>query len=934
MIRVFILSIVAVSLFNLQVIGEEKIPLEPALRYGKLENGMTYYIRHNEEPKERVSFYFAQNVGAILENDDQNGLAHFLEHMAFNGTENFEGKGIIELLERHGVEFGANINAYTSQDETVYNILRVPTNEEGLIDSCLLILYDWSNGLLLTDEEIDAERGVIIEEWRTRRNSRFRMNAKRDKALYHGSKYAKRDVIGDLDVIKNFDYQTLRDFYHEWYRPDLQAVIIVGDIDVDETEKKVKKLFSKIPPVPNAKERKDYDIPNNKEPLYAIASDKEASNNMISFMYKIPSVADKKDVGYLKHRHIRNLFNRMIGARVKEVLEKPNPPFMYADARISSFIPKKNLAVFLAAHRENGWEQAARGIATVVEKARDFGFTQGELERAVNNVISELEDSYAKRDKKQSVMYAIEYKMHFLDEYPIPGIKYKLDFAKEFLPTVTLNRVNALAQNFLSDENLVIVASGPEKEGLTYPSKEEILAVIDEVKNAELEPYVDSFVDKPLIEKEPDAGKIVARKQINAGYLEATELELSNGINVLYRYSDLEKETVICNAHSWGGRSMVSEENLGNAFVLSDFIRGYGLGDFSSTDLNKKLTGKVVSSSFYMDDLAEGVYGRANPKDLETMFQLIHLRFTNPRFNKDDYQSIHQKVKENLENMKNNVGKAFQDSVSLVMAGYHPRSLTWGDELFNTVSYEGLKNVYLDRFSNASDFVFSFSGDFEVEKLEHLIEKYIASIPAVKSEKERYIDHGISSPQKDVYKYFERELETTKSTVYINLHNKKYSFNTENNLYARIIARLLKKRYLEEIREKEGGSYFVNAYTKTIKHPNEEIQLIIQFDCEPSNTVKLKKIALEEIQQLIKGNVSEEDLEKVKNSFIKSEKEQINTLNYWHSMLYYYTYDGRTRPTYDDYRDFVNSISSESVIKMARKFFKNAVKVEVIMTDK
>ncbi len=927
--------LITLIVFNLQAIADKEIPMDPAIRYGKLENGLTYYIRHNEEPKNRASFYFAQNVGAILENDDQNGLAHFLEHMAFNGTEHFKGKGIIEFLEKHGIEFGSNINAYTSHDETVYNIFRVPTNKEGLLDSCLLVLYDWSNGLLLTEEEIDAERGVIIEEWRTRRNAQFRMNAKRDKALFYGSKYVERDVIGDVDIIRNFDYQTLRDFYNKWYRTDLQAVIVVGDFDAAEMEKKVIDLFSKIPAVPNAEERKTYTIPDNEEALYALADDKEASNNVTSLMYKIPATKpENKDVEYFKQKYIRDLFNMMINARVKEVLEQPEPPFMYADAKINSFVRDSDLAVLFSAHNETGWEKATRAIITIMEKVRDFGFTQGELDRAVSELVNNLENDYAQRDKKQNLMYAIEYKMHYFTKHPIPSIEYKLEFVKEYLPKVSVEMVNDLAKNFLSDENLVIIASGPEKEGLIYPSKEDVLKVIAEVKNAELEPYVDSFVDKPLLKQEPVAGKIVNRKQIKTDQFEATELTLSNGIKVLYRYSDLQKESIICNAHSWGGQSKVPMDQIANAYVLQNFIDSYGLGDFSSSELKKKLMGKVVYRGFIMDEFTESVYGGGNVKDLETLFQLIHLQFTNPRFDKEAYQSTHQKIRENLENMKNNVGRAFNDSTIRTMANYHPRKVIWGDKLFKQISYEGIKNVYLDRFSNAGDFVFAISGDFDVEQLEQMIEKYIASLPVKNVKKENFIDHGVRSPESDLNNYFERELETTKSTIYVNLHNKKYTFNPQNNLYARIISKLLSKRYLEEIREKEGGTYGVNVFAKTIKYPEDEVQLVLTFDCDPANAEKLKGIALNEIQKILDGNIIEEDLEKVKKSFIKSRKESVGRLNYWHSMLYFYVYDGRTYLADDDYYDFVGSITPESVVKMANKFFKKAVKVEVIMTDK
>ncbi len=931
--KVLAFLLVIVTLFNVQSFAKDKVPMDPAIRYGKLKNGMTYYIRHNEEPKDRASFYIAQNVGAILENDDQNGLAHFLEHMAFNGTKHFKGKGILNFLEKHGVRFGYNINAYTAQDETVYNLSDVPTNKEGLMDSCLLVLNDWSNYLLLTDEEIDAERGVIAEEWRTRRDVRFRTMSKQNVALLYGSKYAKRDVIGDLDVIKNFKYETLRDFYHDWYRTDLQALIIIGDFDVDKMEAKVKEMFSKIPAVKNPKERKYYTVPDHDDVKYAQATDKEAQMDVVIVFNKYDAIpkAEKGD-NYLKDNYLKSMFNGMLQARISERMQQPDPPFLMAQIQTTGFLGGKDATVVAAVHKPGDWKSATRGALEMIEKVRDYGFTQGELDRMKTNFMAQWDNALKRKDKVTNDQYAKEYKGHYIDNDPIPGIEYEHTLAKEFAANVKLSDFNTLANRFLQEKNMVVVINGPEKEGKVYPQKDEVVALVKEVKDAKLQAYKDAFVDKPLIAKEPEAGKIVERKAVNKNGFEATELKLSNGIRVFYRHSDIEKEKVVFNAQSWGGTSLVEDDQLENAAVMGNFMGAYGLGDFSATELQKKLTGKIAGCGFSIGGLSEGLSGSAAPKDLETMFQLMYLRFTQPRFDGKQYMNMYPRYVEFLKNAHLDVKQAFNDSVSVTMANHHPRVKPFTKESLEKVSFDGIKKIYLERFANPGDFVFTFSGNFEVEKLEAFIEKYIASLP-VTDAKETYKDRGVRAPSTDVNNHFERELETSKATVYVNL-NKEFDYNQKNRIYAYVINQILDKRYVEEIREKEGGTYGVGVRVSTKEHPIKELQLSLKFDCDPEKADKLKGIALKEIDELIKGRVLDKDLSEIKKNLLKRKKESIEKLGYWHGKLNDYALKGYVSMSDADYEKFVNSLSRKSVAKAAKKLLKDAVKVEVVMKDK
>ncbi len=911
----------------------EKTPMDPAVRYGKLENGMTYYIRHNEEPKNRASFYIAQNVGAILENDKENGLAHFLEHMAFNGTKHFVGKGVFEFLERHGVSSGHNINAYTAQDETVYHLSNIPAVNEGLIDSCLLVLHDWSNYLLLTEEEIDAERGVITEEWRTRRTSQFRVNAKQNKALLAGSKYLERDVIGSLDVIQHHDYETLRGFYYKWYRTDLQAIVVVGDLDVDKIEAKIKALFSKIPAVKNPPKREYFGIPDHDEPNYALATDKESSSFAINILTKYDGVAkEDKDKGYMEGVYRTALFNQMLGGRIAERMQQPSPPFMGLQVQLGGFFADKNLAALVIAHKEGGWEEAVRGAASLVEKVRRYGFTQEELDRAKVSFLSKMEHAAKREGKKTHDAYAKECVAHYLKNNPMPGTEYLVGLAKDLMSHLELEEFQAMAQHLMDEKNMTIVVNGPEKEGVHYPTKEEILKVVNEVKSGKVEAYNYSFVDRPFIAIEPEAGKIIEREQIKVDDLEATELTLSNGIRVLYRHSDIDKATVLFNAHSWGGCSLLENNELINYAFFSSFIGSYGLGDFSASELQKKLTGKIAGCGFNIGALSETMYGSASPKDMETMFQLLYLYFTNPRFDLEQYKILYPRVSQFLENIGNDAERAFKDSVTLILSNRHPRVQPITKESINGVSFEGIKQIYLERYANPGDFVFSFSGNFEEDKLESLIEKYVASLPT-SGVKENYRDNGLRFPKKDINNYFERELGTTKSKVYVALHNDNYKFCPENNIYASVISQLLSKRYHEEIREKEGGTYGVSVDVNYEKRPINQFNLSLIFECDPKNVDKLKGMALDEIERLINGKVVEKDLNEIKSNILKGYEEAITKLDYWHEKLTAYAIEGELGMNNKDYKNFIKSINAKEITAKAKEFLKDAVKAEVVMSS-
>lgn len=912
------------------LLGQNKntdVPLQSDIRYGVLKNGLTYYILHNEEPKNRASFYIVHNVGAILEEDNQNGLAHFLEHMAFNGTKHFPDKGIINYLEKNGVKFGRNINAYTSQDETVYNLSNVPTENSNLIDSCLLILNDWSQNLLLTEKEIDAERGVITEEWRTRRNSKFRLMQQKLE-LYSDSKYSQRDVIGDLDVIQNHEYKTLRDFYKKWYRTDLQAIIMVGDFNSDEIERKVKNLFSQLPKVKNPAERKYYDIPDNVEPRYVLATDKEATGYTINLMFKFDVVKDEnKNLEYLKDTYTESIFESIIKERISEKLQEENPAFINANVNISPLYRTKNKASILVIYKEENWKNALTEICKLVENVRDYGFTESEFERAKTNLSRAYENAYKKRFKTKSDMYVRGIQSHFLKNEPNPGIEFEYNYLNEILPQLNIDEVNKWAHLFFTDENMLIAVTGPETENNEYPDKEDILNIVNQVKKDTLEVYQDSYITKELLPDKPVAGSILSINDVEG--IDAKEYVLSNGIKVYAQKTDIEKEKIEFAAHSWGGVSKLDESAIPNYMLFKGFVEAFGVGDFSVTELQKALTGKIVSVSPRVGRLSESIDASSSPQDLETMFQLVNLYFNNPRFDEKAYNAIKTRYLAYVKNIANDIDGAYKDSITLLTYDHHPRIKVFNEDIVNQITFEGIKELYKDRFKNPGDFTYMIIGNYDENRLETCLEKYIASLP-VSELKENYTDQGIRSPEKDVKNYFEKEMTTPKASIFVNFH-KKANYSEENTIYLYMISQLLSKRYMDEIREKEGGTYGVSVKYRFKEIPYQEAQLSLGFDCDHEKSEKLLSIALSEIQQLMDGKVLEVDLGEVKENLVKERIESVEKLNYWYSKLYDYVVDEKFTMSKEKFVEFVMNVSSKDIIEKANEFLNDARKIEVVM---
>jgi len=903
------------------------VPNDESVRSGVLSNGMTYYIKSNQEPKERASFYIIQNVGALLEEDNQKGLAHFLEHMAFNGTEHFPDKGIIDFLERHGVAFGENINAYTSQNRTVYKLSGVPVNKPGILDSCLLVLNDWSNYLLLTEEEIDAERGVIKEEWRTGRTAEFRMYKASLKYLYPNSKFAERDVIGDLDVIENFEYDALRDFYHQWYRTDLQAIAMAGDFDAEEMERKVIELFSKIPAVENAPERPFFEIPDHEAPVYGLVTDAEADQTIIQYMIRHRKSDDGPET-FMEHRerYIHNLFNSMMGQRMQELVQKGDPPFVFGVINYGGFQRGYEALSAITIPKPNQEDVGFAALMTELERVKRYGFTQGELDRAKAEILAQWEKYYKERDKISNEEHINSYVDNFLNGDAYPSTEYGYQAVQAILPSITLDDFTLHLSQWVTDKNQVLVVQGPEGDGVEHLSEAASMAILEQVATAEIESYQDEELAESLISSEPAPASIISEKKLEV--LDAVEWTLENGARVVFRQAAYEKDQVQIRAYSAGGSSLYGDEDVPTTDMLSSLIQMYGVGDFDAMGLQKMLTGKNISLQLSLRNLSEGLNGAASPKDMEAMMQLIYLHFNQPRFDKEAHDAIVARWMAIVENMNNNPQKVMSDSLILITSSYHPRIRVVDQKFLQDVNYERIEEIYRERFADASDFFFVIVGNMDEEEVKLLAQKYIGAIGDL-DRSETWIDRKVYEPEGVVEKTIPLALETPKANVNI-LINQKMSYDPYNQMVLRVIEGILDLRYLESIREDEGGTYSVGIRTSLSKWPLEKASMQINFDCDPERATELKEKVFAELEKLASEGPSEEDLSKTTENILKDRQEGKEHNSYYLSILFSYYLYGINFDDPVNYEDIVNGLRAEDVKKVMQTFYEDPNIVDVV----
>ena len=908
----------------------EKLPMDPEVRYGKLDNGLTYYIRHNEQPKQRAEFHIAQAVGAILEEDHQNGLAHFLEHMAFNGTQHFPGKGIINYFESVGVNFGGNINAYTSIDETVYRLSDVPTYREGIVDSALLVMHDWSCGLLLLDEEIDAERGVILEEWRTGRTASRRIWKEMNAKMYPGTQYAKRDVIGDTAVINNFAYQALRDYYHKWYGPDNQAIIVVGDINVDSIEAKIKALWADVPRRANYGERPVYTVNHNDKPLVAIVTDKEAEGSRVTMEYKfdqLPEAMQGTAQEYMLNL-VRELACDMLNNRFSELSQDPKASFTGAGCQYGEAAKKMDAFYGVVIPKEGRETEAFNDLLFQLEKMHRYGFTNAELERVKSEKMNSMEKYYNERNTRRNITLARECIRNFEDGESMPGAQWEYDFVQAVLPLVSLETVNNVAKALIH-ANPTIAISGSEKEGVNIPSEETILAAIAGQSDLAIEAPVEEVIDTELVKKAPHKGKIKSFRENEE--IEATEWILSNGIKVVFHPTDFKADEILMQAFSKGGLSQVKTEDLPSAEVATSLIKMSGIGRFSATQLEKALTGKTVSVSAEISENVERMHGSSSIKDLETMLQLTYLYFTAPRRDEKAYETFMGLLRNQLANRDKNPKIAFSDSVQMMSTNHSPRTILFNNEMLDRVSLDKALAVYKARFANPADFTFVFVGNINPKdpKVQELICTWLGGMKTKKCNHEDVIDHHVTVTMGQQKNYFSREMETTTASNRIQYTSYDIPFTMANDLNMEMIGRILSTRYLESIREREGGSYGVGTYGYVMGLPSPRAGLLMQFDTDPKKQERLMEIIHEEVQTIIANGPLANDLQKEKESMLKDFQEDLEQNTYWRQSLYMYYMYGHNNIR--DYKAAVEAITAETVQETLRKLVSAGNMFEVVM---
>ena len=929
----FFLSIVlfAAGIMGAQAQMEQKVPVDENVRIGHLDNGLTYYIRHNELPKQRAEFHIAQAVGAILEEDDQNGLAHFLEHMCFNGTEHFPGKGIINYFESIGVSFGYNINAYTSLDQTVYRLSEVPTYREGIIDSALLVMHDWSCAVSLLAEEIDNERGVIREEWRTGADANRRMWKESQRLMFPGSQYAKRDVIGDTAVINNFSYEALRSYYKKWYGPDLQAIIVVGDINVDEIEQKIKNLWGNVPARANRGERPYYSVEDNKEPIVAIVKDAEAQQGRIRIVYKheqIPAQLKGSIMEYVNDLAL-SLITQMMDNRMAEDAMKSDACFLGGGVYYGELVKLKDAFNGIVIPKEGQEREAWHYLLTQMEKMRRYGFTNDELERAKTETLAQYEKAYNERSATRNISYVDEYIDNFLYQEMIPGIEWEYAFVKQVMPAISLEQINQIALQLVTNENIIVNFQVADKPEVQLPTEEQIINGIRGMEHLDIERPVEKEVITELVKKGPKAGKVVKEKYNEA--LGTTEWTMKNGVRVIFKPTEFKKDEILMEAYAPGGFSLVETADLPSAHLATDAVQMSGIGDFSYTDLQRALTGKVVSAYPSINAYSHSMEGSSCIKDFETLLQLNYLHFTAVRKDEDAFKTLLSFLDQQLTNKEKNPKAIWRDSITMMASNYSDRTVLINRENMEKLNYDRSLQIFQQLFSNPRNFTFTFTGNIDPndKQTRALIEKWIGGMKT-KKDTDTWKDRGVRAPLGENKNYFTRDMQTKTASNRIQYTSYDFPYTMENVIVADLVGRILSTRYLESIREREGGSYGVGCAAWMNSKPVPTTILVMQFDTDPEKQDKLMQIIHQEVQEIIANGPLASDLQKEKESMLKDFKEDLEKNGWWYNTAL---------PNYyrlginmiEDYEKTVQAVDGEKIQQFLKKLAASGNVFEVVM---
>lgn len=932
-----ILLFIAAAFAAVAVYGQDfsqlpQLPNDPAVRTGKLDNGLTYYIRHNDKPAERAEFYLATNVGAIQETPDQDGLAHFLEHMCFNGTKNFPDKMILDYLQGIGAEFGRNINASTGVEQTVYMLNNIPLVREGVVDTCLLILHDYSHFVTCDPSEIDKERGVILEERRTRRNADWRMYEKAKQAYYKGSKYADCSLIGSEENLKTFKPESLTEFYHTWYRPDLQAVIVVGDVDVDKVEAKIKETFADIPAAENPKAKESYIIPDNQEPIISIITDPEASSTSFEVLWKseaTPEALNSTQLGMMSDL-IKSYISTIMNERFNDITAKPDAPFTSASLGIGKLCETSDATFGNAVCKNNEAIPAFKAYMTEIEKMKRFGFTDDEVARAKDNILSMYEKRAQGADTRKNSEFIQEYINNFFDNWSYMEPETELQLANAICSQLNAQILNQVAASIITDSNMVVIYYGPEKEGVSHPAAEDFLNAIAEVKASDIQPNEAQNFNQPLVDAAALKGSAVKKTaEIIYG---ATEWTLKNGLKVVVLPTEYKKDQVIFNLQKDGGRSLIATEDLPSFDdnIWSLFMMNSGVAQFPGTDLSKMLAGKNISVSPYISSIRHGISGTSSPDDIETALQLMYLYFAEPRFDENEFQAGLQQIKAILPNLASQPNYQFQAAMLNTMYGNNPRKQIISEETVEKANLATIERVYRELFDNVGGATLYIVGNVDLKTLKPLVEKYAGSLKKGKKA-EGWKDAGEDIVKGEVIDHFTIDMTTPKSSV-LQLYSAYLPYSVKESVMLDAAKYILDMIYTSTLREEEGGTYGASVAVGMQNEPVERAIVQVYFDTNPESADRLCKAAADELKEFAENGPDEEQMTRTVENFKKTLPESRINNSYWMSALqYYFRYDGAD---YDkEYEAAVDEISAENIRSAINDVLSQGNFIELVMSS-
>lgn len=912
-----------------QLYAQKALTADPTLKTGKLANGLTYYIRKNQEPKNRAELRLVVKAGSVLEADNQQGLAHFVEHMGFNGTKNFKKQELVSFLEKSGVSFGADLNAYTGFDETVYE-LPLPTDSPALFKKGFQILADWAHAITFDGTEIDKERGVILEERRVRRNAGQRMQYQWFPVVLNGSQYAKRIPIGDSLTLTNFKHATLKQFYTDWYRPDLQAIIAVGDFDIAEVEKAIKDIFGKIP-VKTKKLKPNFAIPSHTDVKHIIATDPEQQYNIVQVMYK--QGKEKPVLNDIDYRQVlcNSLYSEMANMRLQELTQKADAPFLYGMSSYGELIGGLNSFNLLAVSKDGASLQKSLGaLLTENERIKRFGFNQSELDRAKKSMLSSIENRYNERNKTNSKAYVNEYVNLFLKGGVSTSVETDFELHKQLLPQIKLEEVNALIKKWIKETDRAVVIMAPEKEKANLPSSAVFAASLNN-KLGDLKPYEDKVAKGGLMPVAPVAGKVV--KETTIPELNVTEWTLSNGAKVVVKPTDFKNDEIQISAISQGGKSLMTNEDYVNGDNADQIIQMGGIGNLGIMELQKEMTGKQAFVSPSIRNYSEGFSGSSTPKDLETAMQLLHLYFTQPRKDETMFNVLKTQANTILANKNNNPQAVFADTLQYLMGNYHPRSKPFEIAMIQQLNLDKAIALYKERFAGADDFIFTFVGNVKLDVLKAFVEKYIASLPAT-GQKENWKDVGMRYPtgnfEKKVYKG--KEAKASVRLVYTG----EASYTEEESVQLSQLGKALNIKLRENLREEKGGTYGTGVTTELSRIPYQSYSIEISWTCDPAKVDELVAAAMSEIKKIKENGSTPEDVQKVIAEDTRAMEVQLRENGYW-----IYNLEDKYRNNEDPrliLKDMENikKINVAKTKEMANKYFneKNMIKAILLPEQK